>query len=191
MNYCVDWTTPHAEEWSKRLGHLKDKKAVGLEIGCFEGRSSIWFCQNILTHPESTLICVDPWYGDTFKTFMGNIRESKINTSNHGTGCKFRIQKVPSHLMVTLKIPPLDFAYIDGNHEAQHVLRDGLMVWQLLKPGGVLIFDDYTWTRGYPNQPQLTEKQLPKYGIDSFIDLMGEKFLGVTKTDQVIGIKAP
>ena len=92
--------------------------------------------------------------------------------------------------MIGVKTPPLDFAYIDGNHEAQHVLRDGLMAWQFLKPGGVMIFDDYTWSRGYPNQPAMTEKQLPKYGIDIFIDLMEGKFVGVTKTDQVIGVKA-
>ena len=32
-----------------------------LEIGCFEGLSSVFFADNILDNPNSTLTCVDPF----------------------------------------------------------------------------------------------------------------------------------
>ena len=38
-----------------------------------------------------------------------------------------------------------DLIYIDGSHESADVLSDSLFSYNLLKPGGVLIFDDYEW----------------------------------------------
>lgn len=178
-------TTPHVESWASRLGHLKGKKAAGLEIGCCEGRSSIWFLQNILTHPESTLTCVDPWaIPGLWETFMGNIRES-------GVGKKVKIQRRMSHMMANTLIPPLDFVYVDGDHRAPFVLMDALVAWRFLKPGGVLIFDDYL-LKPMPNgsHAQLAGKMLPQNAIDFFIDMMEGKYIGVTKSDQVIGVKA-
>jgi len=36
------------------------KKSI-LEIGCYEGLSSVFFADNLLSHPESSLVCVDPF----------------------------------------------------------------------------------------------------------------------------------
>ena len=36
-----------------------------------------------------------------------------------------------------------DLIYIDGDHSSEGVLLDGLLSWELLRPGGLLIFDDY------------------------------------------------
>ena len=38
-----------------------NKKNNILEIGCFEGLSSVFFADNLLNHAESTLTCVDPF----------------------------------------------------------------------------------------------------------------------------------
>ena len=32
-----------------------------LEIGSFEGKSTVWFLENILQNKNSTITCVDPW----------------------------------------------------------------------------------------------------------------------------------
>ena len=36
-----------------------------------------------------------------------------------------------------------DLIYIDGSHLAKDVLSDAILSWKLLKPSGVMIFDDY------------------------------------------------
>lgn len=38
-----------------------------------------------------------------------------------------------------------DFIYVDGLHLSQDVLYDALLSFDLLKVGGILIFDDYLW----------------------------------------------
>ena len=41
-----------------------------------------------------------------------------------------------------------DIIYVDGGHAAQTVFAQAAITWQLLKIGGVLIFDDYQWRKG-------------------------------------------
>jgi hypothetical protein len=41
-----------------------------------------------------------------------------------------------------------DFIYIDGDHKASSVLKDGIHAINKLKPGGLIAFDDYQWSLG-------------------------------------------
>mgnify|MGYP003345107982 FL=1 len=64
-----------------------------------------------------------------------------------------------------------DFIYIDGSHTAADVLVDACMSWQLLKQGGIMLFDDYHWNPGGYN-----EYQTPKRGVDAFSHAFGDQF---------------
>ena len=58
--FSADWVTDDAKIWEQHVAHLKDvPEARGLEIGSFEGRSAIWFLENILTGDSARLTCVD------------------------------------------------------------------------------------------------------------------------------------
>ena len=48
--------------------------------------------------------------------------------------------------------------------KGRDVLLDGLLAFQLLKPGGILVFDDYEWNRPHRHHT-------PKPGIDAFLQL--------------------
>lgn len=56
-----------------------------------------------------------------------------------------------------------DLIYIDGSHEAADVLADAVLAWPLLKPGGLLGFDDYGW-RVFP-EPE----RRPAPAVDAFL----------------------
>ena len=43
----------------------KDKPIKYLEIGVFEGMSMVWMLHNVLTHPDSRAVGVDPWLMET------------------------------------------------------------------------------------------------------------------------------
>jgi hypothetical protein len=53
-----------------------------------------------------------------------------------------------------------DLIYIDGNHEPEFVLEDGVLCFRKLKKGGYMIFDDYGL-----GGPDLTQR-----GIDAFLN---------------------
>ena len=63
-----------------------------------------------------------------------------------------------------------DFIYIDGSHIAKDVLTDACMAWPLLKPKGLMVFDDYLWT---PNARDILHR--PKLAIDAFVNIFAEE----------------
>ena len=48
QDFTQNWTKNHVKKWSEVLAELKGKSDIkAIEIGSFEGRSSIWFIDNI------------------------------------------------------------------------------------------------------------------------------------------------
>jgi hypothetical protein len=78
-----------------------------------------------------------------------------------------------------------DFIYIDGSHLAKNVLEDAVLAFPLLKEGGIMIFDDYTWGQG------LSFWDIPRTGIDAFLLVYGNQLEVLEKNSQVIIKKKP
>jgi hypothetical protein len=161
QDYC-SWL---AGLWSEHLRLFKDGENLRfLEIGSFEGRSAIWFLENILTHPGARLTCVD--------RFQKPGLEARFNHNIRCAGLNHKIIKIKgksAEFMATFDGEPFDLIYIDGSHRALDVLQDAFLGWRLLKPGGLMIFDDYLWRT---DQPPLTRPQL---GIDIFMESISVK----------------
>ncbi|HSQ55143.1 MAG TPA: class I SAM-dependent methyltransferase [Gemmata sp.] len=63
-----------------------------------------------------------------------------------------------------------DLIYIDGSHEAADVLADAVLTWPLLRPGGLVGFDDYEW-------PMCSEEERrPTAAVNAFLTCMKGKF---------------
>ena len=162
-----------------------------LEIGSYEGRSTVWFLDNLLNNSKSTITCIDPWmnfyqndnsfntYNPDTKTLTGvdflkddikgrflyNINETgKSNMVNVKHGLSY--DELPKLLTNNKKY---DIIFIDGNHTAPFVLTDAVMSWYLLKDGGLIIFDDYLWGP-YNQNPTIC----PKLAIDSFFNCFND-----------------
>ena len=67
FQFTNGWHMFRIHLWSAALSHLKGRPAVhALEIGVHEGQASTWLLLNILSHPSSSLVCVDWWDGDGY-----------------------------------------------------------------------------------------------------------------------------
>ena len=161
--FSEDWISSHTATWERVLGGLKGKPNVrGLEIGSFEGRSALWFLENVLTHPTSTITCVDIWEGDYEQTFDANMKA-------YGRPEKLtKIKSRSDEALRNLKLRNFDFIYIDGSHEAKDVLVDAVLTWDLLKPGGIMIFDDYNWVG---IRSWLVPNYTPKIAVNAFVEI--------------------
>src|SRR5919108_3146648 len=74
-SFSEDWVGDSWLGWSRVLGRLKGRSDVqALEIGSFEGRSALWFLENVLTGERSSITCVDIWAGPYEKTFDANMK---------------------------------------------------------------------------------------------------------------------
>jgi SAM-dependent methyltransferase len=136
-----------------------------LEIGTFYGGNLLSVANTYGQHKDSKLYCIDPWedYNDypeykekqdsIYETFIGNVERSGVKD-------KIIIKRGYSNTeLLKFDNEFFDIIYIDGNHEPEYVLEDGILSFRKLKVGGIMIFDDYGW-----GGPDLTQR-----GIDAFV----------------------
>ena len=151
MKFTQDWFTSNIGNFEAAKLVLPDNKRI-LEIGCFEGRATCWMLQNMLAD-DGVIYCVD--------TFKGGQEHQDLNLTDLRSifECNVHLRKKPEQLvkvveklsyqalaMLIMAELEFDFIYVDGSHEIQDVITDACMAFQLLKPGGVMLFDDYEGT---------------------------------------------
>ena len=179
--YSADWFYKHVATWAELLKPLAGTECHALEVGVFEGRSTVWLLESVLTHPAATLTYVD--------TFGGGPEHAGWNLA--GLETRFLANTAPfGDKLVGRKgrsgdvLPGLphgryDFVCVDGSHEAADVLADAVLCWPLLKAGGLLCFDDYEWwTDPAPHRS-------PKLAVDAFLAVMRRRYEVVHKGYQV------
>lgn len=160
--FTAHWFLGQLDMWREHVLPRKGQAGLQyLEIGVFEGRSLLWMVENVLTAPDSHATAIDIFMDEYEATFDANLAAS---------GAVDRITKIKGPSGVELrKLPPasMDIIYIDGSHTAADVLADAVLSWTILKPGGLLIFDDYAWN-GRDDTP-LPLELLPRVAIDVFV----------------------
>jgi len=156
-----------------------------LQLGVFTGDASVWLLENVLTGQNTLLLDVDTWYGsdeevhksisfsevyEFYKKRMElypNVRSARNNSYN------FLMSNQRRNVS-------FDFIYIDADHTTVGVILDAELSWPLLKSGGIMAFDDYTW--GHESgDPRLA----PQVGIDLFLHRHLGDYELLTKGGQV------
>lgn len=159
-------------QWDKFLYNFVGKKLNIMEIGAYEGEATSWFLRNLMSNKESKIYAIDtfkgsPEYIDTDfsvikKTFFKNIKETKRD--NQVIVMEMMSFTALNKLIYEKKmINQFDIIFIDASHEANDVIMDAVLAWNLLKVNGVLIFDDYKWKK------IIQKNYRPALAIDSFI----------------------
>jgi len=173
--FTSDWFTHNIPNWTQILNPMKGKPDLTyLEIGVYEGRSFFWVMDNILTAPSSKAVAIDIFDGDVERRFLDNMRRS-------GHSSKIRLIKGFSQQKLReLPLNSFDLIYIDGDHRSKGVLMDAILSWDLLKDGGILIFDDYKLFSGLPMEMR------PEFAIDVFLTLFPDEFQILIKDYQLI-----
>jgi predicted O-methyltransferase YrrM len=119
-----------------------------LEIGCFEGLSSVFFADNFLDNSTSSLTCVDPFLtinNNDHKQFLENNEEMSFdyNVSICKNSDKITIHKITSDIFFENNSQTYNFIYIDGCHEPDFIERDMENSFNILEKNGIMWMDDY------------------------------------------------
>jgi predicted O-methyltransferase YrrM len=177
--FTQDWFSWAPEVWVKLVPLLPERTPSGrdfLEIGSFEGRSAVWIMEHMMQE-DDYLTCVDTWEGGeehnkgelngAWERFCANMEVARNKFPNR----HFSASRHYSHEHLAKAISDdhqYDFIYIDGSHIAKDVMTDACMAWPLLKPKGIMVFDDYLW--GDPRDIL----HRPKPAIDAFVNIFAE-----------------
>lgn len=183
----TEYTIANNESEHTIVWDPSEKRQI-LEIGVYEGGSSVFWSDFYLDHEESSLISIDPFTGSEEhlrnpenyaglakleRTARGNIAKSK-NAS------KVEVIKGTSQYVFPEidrrcnSKPFIDILYIDGAHDSASVARDIVLYVPLVKPGGYVIFDDY----GHPDVRRAVDMSLNAFAQFEFAMFTGWQLVG-------------
>ncbi len=170
FNFTTDWFCGNEKHFTKYLAHLEETPCRILEIGCYEGRATVWLLEYIATHPDATVHCIDVLEQASFRQNILAARSPE----------KVRLEiGLSRNLLRSLPTNTFDFVYVDGSHEIIDVLEDAVFSFRLLKRGGIMGFDDYKWKdRAFPGA-------IPKPAIKAFLSIYRRKITVLWKGYQV------
>jgi cephalosporin hydroxylase len=175
FSFSSDWFTHHQALWEHALRDYVNRPGLKvLEVGSYEGRSAVWFAQNLCTQPDSRLSCVDLFPSESEVRFDHNMKLANLGTKLS----KYRGRS--EDILVGFQGQSFDVIYIDGSHIAADVLLDAHLCWPMLSPGGTLIFDDYLW------EPSKPISQRPQLAIDLFLSVTAGQWEMVHRGSQIL-----
>lgn len=179
--YTNNWFEITAKNNFEKYLVQKDSRELSLlEVGCYEGRASVW----MLDHTNSKLTVVDTFAGgEDLPDEIGLLERFKDNTKDYSDRINI-LQGTSRERLKELKPNTYDFIYIDGSHTASNVLEDAVLAFPLLKENGIMIFDDYTWGIG------MSIYDIPVTGIDAFLQVYGNQLKVLEKNSQVVVVKS-
>ena len=176
--------------------------AAMLEIGSYEGASACYLIETFADKYPIAIHCIDTWEGGAEhrrsgvdmsaveRRFLANtkrVRERSVHpvelTAHKGPSLQCLAKLISDGFSERF-----DLVYIDGSHSAPDVLADAVLSFPLLKVGGTMIFDDYTWrhTLGASQDPL----DVPKPAIDTFLNIYFHKMSIVhSPNSQVFAMK--
>jgi predicted O-methyltransferase YrrM len=178
--FTQNWTRKSIRIWRDLLRSYVDAPVRMLEVGSFEGRSTTWLLDHVLTHPEAHIVCVETFGGSSEHADLDlSDLEQRFdrNTARHATKLT-KLKGSSRDVLRELPVASFDFAFIDGSHEAPDVLFDAVLVWDLVKTGCPVMFDDYGG--GAPGVPM---------AVDAFMECMAGSYDLVHKGYSVVLIK--
>ncbi len=168
------------------LCHLvfsKKRKEVRsiLEIGAFEGRSTIFFATYF---PEARVDTVDGFDGGS--DFSREIDWAELEARFDRNVARFQGRVTKHKGFSRIILPRLeaarrsyDLAFVDANHFHDDAYIDTVFAWAMLREGGVLIWDDYTW---FSYKRPLCN---PRAAIDRFMDVHAGEYEAIAAAQLV------
>jgi predicted O-methyltransferase YrrM len=170
-DFTVNWSPTSIFE--KFLSHLKGRENLRfLEIGVLEGQGTRYLFENFLGKTGS-MVCIDPFI-DYSKATVAKIT-GYDHIINEALLDRFRsnvdpfldriflLKDLSQNVLQTLQEGTFDMSFVDGDHSRDAVAVDARESLRLVKVGGYIIFDDYSW--GYEKSREAS----PKDAIDGFL----------------------
>lgn len=171
------WGSQHAI-FGRLMDELRPSSII--ELGSWKGASAVHMAQLCRARQlNCTILCIDTWLGgrDTYTDLdqypellpaAGRFRLfEKFLTNIKRLGLSDMVFPMPSTTVDaadTLQKMGVtaDLVYVDASHEEEDVAKDLRAFWQIVRPGGVLLGDDYA--AGWPGVIKAVDAFAPEIG---------------------------
>jgi predicted O-methyltransferase YrrM len=181
-NFTEDWFSNYIPTWDGILARLRPRRVM--EIGSYEGLSTTYLIGRCAAFGPVQIHCVDTWAGavDLPPQRMTGVEarfDENVKLAIERAGARVTLRKIKQRSAIALAAmvaageAPFDLIYVDGSHTAADVLVDAALAFQLLRVGGVMVFDDYLWSM--EPAPSVDPLNMPKPAIDAFATIFMRK----------------
>ena len=157
-DYTNTWFDSHIRYWETltewAAEQRKDHGGLRfLEIGVFDGRSAAWVMKNLFDPADIGMTLVDPWGPGPEWEHIYQRAIKNVNVLGLVLPKVMRMSSWTFWQDHSDKVAPngYDFIYVDGSHKANDVEVDILAAWGRLRPGGIILADDY-YNPGTPGE---------------------------------------
>jgi predicted O-methyltransferase YrrM len=181
-----DWFTTKISILIYYLNNYKfDYEINALEIGSFEGRSSVFFVNYF---ENINITCVDTWKKSEEEADkkMQELIDFRLVEKNFDNNTKLYRDKIKKYkgtskeFFTNINPKNLDFIFIDGSHDYEDVIHDATASFKSLKEGGFILFDDLNWFY-YEDI-----KKNPSYAINKFLETFKNQIEIIFASDQLL-----
>lgn len=167
--------------WMHVLAPYREHIHNVLEIGSWEGMSALFW----LNYFDCHLTCIDTFAGSGDEHAGYDVAGNEGRFDRNLAPFADRVTKLKGHSTNELGRLGEDkkrfhLIYVDGAHHQDQVRTDTLLGWELLRVGGIIIWDDYGYGGGGSGVVD---------AVDSFIALTGEAMQIINRNYQIIGIR--
>ncbi len=133
---------------------LPDERALAVEIGSWQGKSSICLASGLRSKRRARLVCIDPFdaSGDKESRDEYAARQSRVdgplrsafeaNLADAGVRDLVEVQAGFSHHFAATFREPIDLLFLDGDHSFDGVARDFRDWAPKVRAGGYLAMHD-------------------------------------------------
>jgi len=138
-------------ELSRALPH---EQPLAVEIGCWQGKSSVCLASGLAGKFRPRLCCIDPFdasgdgasaptYGERAEQVGGALRQTfEANLREAGLRELIDVKQGFSHEHAQQWRDPIDLLFVDGDHSYDAVRRDFEDWAPRIRPGGYLVLHD-------------------------------------------------
>jgi predicted O-methyltransferase YrrM len=145
----IDWLGLHCEylnpgEMEIIAGLLRDVEAkTVIEFGCRDGRTARVLLQNVIALQRYIGVDVPMEYEPRLPHQRNEMVPNPGYLATSDPRFELIIHPRGSLDLVADDLPPVDGAFIDGDHSELVVLHDANLARAIVRPGGVIVFHDY------------------------------------------------
>ncbi len=150
-----EWTLPLTEllTLAAICKHVRPRKVF--EIGTYTGSTTLMMAKNTPYETEIFTLDLDPSQRETHKHGLGigGLPAFAVGSAYQGLPFTTKVHQLFGN-SVTFDYSPfaasIDLVLIDADHTYDFVKVDTANAFKLLRPGGIIIWDDYVWDERYP-----------------------------------------
>lgn len=146
--------TMHIVNWQSFLSRFDGQPNLNfLELGTAQGRATVWLLENVLNTPNSKISTVDmkhlmPVVKPSLREKLDNqdiVIDCLENLAPYLTTNRCKFVESTTDQFFKNNTDQFDFVYVDASHDPDQVLRDAINSFDVVKPQGLILFDDYGW----------------------------------------------